>query len=129
MTTSDSTHENYETQLQKVLEDTTTKCWPRLHHSGPASSLVRPPGLVWGPLTLCHLVLLSTIYSIDFKAVLDWFVQWWLREVTQIDDVVVPWPLFHLNIRTPLPPLGGHLSFRSRLNTRRIRARLSNVVD
>jgi hypothetical protein len=32
-------------------------------------------------------------------------------------------------IRTPRPPPGGHLSFRSRHNTKRIRARLSNVID
>jgi hypothetical protein len=130
MTTSDSTHKNCERQLQKVLEDTTTKRGPRLHDSGLTGSLGRPPGPVWSPLSLCCLVLLSTIYSIDFKVILGQFIQQWLREVTRIDDVVVPWPLLHLGLYKDAPsPPGGHLSFRSRLNTRRIRARLSNIVD
>jgi hypothetical protein len=85
---------------------------------------------VWGPLALRQLVLLPMIYSVDFKAILGRFIQQWSREVTRIDDMVVPWPLLHLSLyKDPLPSPGGHLSFRLRLNTRRIRARLSNVVD
>jgi hypothetical protein len=96
MTTSDSICENYERQLQKVLEDTTTKHGPRLHRSGMADPLGRLPGLPRSPLTLRHLVLLSTIYFVDFKAVLGWFIQRWSREVTRINDMVISWPLLHL---------------------------------
>jgi hypothetical protein len=129
-TISDSICENYERQLQKVLEDTTTKRGLRLHRSGPTGPKGRPPGPAQSPLILCHLVLLPMIYFIDFKAVLDRFIQcgrgrsrglmmWQFLGRYSISPY----------IRTPRPPLGGHLSFRSRLNTRRIRARLSNVVD
>jgi hypothetical protein len=96
MTTSDSICENYERQLQKVLEDTTTKHGPRLHRSGMAGPWGRLPGLPRSPLTLYRLVLLSMIYFVDFKAVLGWFIQQWSREVTRINDVVISWPLLHL---------------------------------
>jgi hypothetical protein len=56
---------------------------------------------VWGPLTLRRLVLLPMIYFVDFKTVLGRFIQWWSREMTQIDDVALPWPLLHL------PPVQG----------------------
>jgi hypothetical protein len=50
----------------------------------------------WSPLTLNHFVLLPMIYFVDFKAVLDRFIQRWSREMTQIDDMALPWPLLHL---------------------------------
>jgi hypothetical protein len=68
---------------------------PKVHHSGPADPLGRPPVLVLGPLILRRLLLL-TIYTVDFKAVLGRFIQRWLREVTRIDDVAIPFPLLHL---------------------------------
>jgi hypothetical protein len=84
----------------------------------------------WSPLILHNLVLLPTIYFVDFKAVLSRFIQRWSREVTRIDDVAIPWQLLHLApYKDAQTPLGGHLSFRSRHNTRRIRAKISNVVD
>jgi hypothetical protein len=46
------------------------------------------------------------IYTIDFKAVLDQFIQWWLRELTWIDDVVIPCPLLLLDFLPPTPPEG-----------------------
>jgi hypothetical protein len=73
-----------------------TKHGLSLHHSGLASPWGRPPGLVWGPLTIRRLVLLSTIYSVDSKAVLGRFIQRWSREMTQIYDVALPWLLLHL---------------------------------
>jgi hypothetical protein len=47
---------------------------------------------------------------------------------------MIPWQFLGLYstlglYKVPLPPLGGHLSFRSRHNTRRIRVRLFNIVD
>jgi hypothetical protein len=39
--------------------------------------------IVGGPLAHRHLILLPTIYTVDSKAVLRWFIQQWLREVTQ----------------------------------------------
>jgi hypothetical protein len=69
---------------------------PRPHHSGLVGPWGRPPGLVQGPLDLRRLVLLPTIYTIDSKAVLCRFIQWWSREVTQIDDVAIPWLLLDL---------------------------------
>jgi hypothetical protein len=48
------------------------------------------------PLALRHLVLLSTIYSVDSKVVLGWFIQRWSREVMRIDDMALPWPLLYL---------------------------------
>jgi hypothetical protein len=95
-TTSDSIRENCERQLQKVPEDTTTKRGPRLHHSGPVGPWGRPPGLAQSPLALRHLVLLPTIYFIDFKATLDRFIQRWSREVTRIDDMAISCSLLHL---------------------------------
>ena len=49
------------------------------------------------------------IYTVDFKAVLGRFIQWWSRELTRIDDVVIPCPLLHLGlyIATPTPLPGG----------------------
>jgi hypothetical protein len=49
-----------------------------------------------GPLTLRRLVLLPTIYIVDSKAVLGRLIQRWSRELTRIDDVVIPCPLLHL---------------------------------
>jgi hypothetical protein len=73
-TISDSIHKNCERQLQKVLEDTTTKRGLRLHRSGPVGPWGRPPSLARSLLTLCRLVLLPMIYFIDFKAVLSRFI-------------------------------------------------------
>ena len=48
------------------------------------------------------------IYTIDFKAVLGWFIQRWSRELTWIDDVAIPCPLLYLGlyIAAPTPSLG-----------------------
>jgi hypothetical protein len=74
------------------------------HNSGLAGPLERPLGLVWGPLALHCLILLPMIYTIDSKVVLGRFIQRWSREVTRIDDVVIPCPLLHLPyIYQPLP--------------------------
>jgi hypothetical protein len=78
---------------------------PKVHHSGPAGPLGRPSVLVWGPLVLHHLVLLPTIYIIDYNVFLGRFIQRWSREVTRIDDVATPCPLLHLPYTyQPLPP-------------------------
>ena len=61
-----------------------------------------PNGLPWSPLALRLFVLLHTIYTIDFNDVLGWFIQRWSRELTWIDDVVVPCPLYKAPY-TPLP--------------------------
>ena len=37
------------------------------------------------------------IYIIDFNLVLGQFIQRWSRELMQMDDVVIPWPLPHLD--------------------------------
>jgi len=74
------------------------------HHNGPHGRLGRPLGL-WGwPITSHHLVLLPTIYTVDSKAVLDRFIQWWLGELMRIDDVVIPYPLLHLESLPSTPP-------------------------
>jgi hypothetical protein len=103
----------------------------------------RPSG---GPLTLHRLILLSTIYTIDSKAILGRLIQRWSRELTRIDDVVIPCLLLHLNSLPATPPRPVYTSptpvpraisetlihihlFGSRHNTKRIRVRLSNVVD
>ena len=44
------------------------------------------------------------IYTIDFKAVLGRFIQRWSRELTWIDDVVIPCPLLHLDSLPPTLP-------------------------
>jgi hypothetical protein len=44
------------------------------------------------------------IYTVDFKVVLGWFIQWWSRELTQIDDMAIPCPLLHLNSLPPVAP-------------------------
>jgi hypothetical protein len=104
-TTSDSSCENYERQLYKVLEDTTPKHGPKAHHSRPVGPLRRPPGLAQSSFTLRRLVLLPTIYTVDSKVVWGQFIQWWSREVMQIDDVAIPCPLLYLPyIYQPLPP-------------------------
>ena len=59
-------------QLGKHLEDTRrqyTKAGPR---GGPT---YRPPGPLGPPIIFRRLVLLPTIYTVDFKAVLGRFIQ------------------------------------------------------
>ena len=68
-----------------------------------------------------------------------WFIQRWSRELTWIDDMVIPCPLLHLDSLPPTPPQpiynipyplptaimenpNSYLSFRS-THTRRIRSR------
>jgi hypothetical protein len=48
------------------------------------------------PFTLRHLVLLPTIYTVDSKVVLGWFIQLWSREVMRIDDMAILCSLLHL---------------------------------
>ena len=75
--------------------------------SGLAGPTHRPVGLLLSPFALPHPGLLPDIYTVDFKVVLGRFIQRWLTELTQIDDMAVPYPLLHLPyIRRPLPPLG-----------------------
>ena len=68
------------------------KLGPNGHNSGLVGPLGRPPGLPQSPLAPSRLVLLPTIYTVDSKMVLGQFIQWWLAELTQIDDVAIPAP-------------------------------------
>ena len=56
------------------------------------------------PITLHHRILLPTIYTIDFMAVLGRFIQRWLGEMTWIDDVAIPCPLLLLESLPVTPP-------------------------
>ena len=85
-----------------VREDTTPKLGPNDHESGSAS-------LRRSPLALYHFVLLPMIYTVDFKAVLGRFIQRWSRELTRINDVVIPCPLLHL-YSLPLLHLGLYIA-------------------
>ena len=105
MTTSDSTRDTYESRLKMEPKPHHQKEEPTRHHSGPPSPLGRPPG-PWGwPITLCHHVLLPTVYTIDSKVVLGRFIQRWSRELMWIDDVVIPCPLLHLDSLAATLPL------------------------
>jgi hypothetical protein len=57
-----------------------------------------------GPLALRRLVLLPTIYTVDFKTVLGRLIQRWSKELTRIDDVAIPCPLLHLDSLLATPP-------------------------
>ena len=87
-----------------VLEDTTPKLGPNSHESGLAGLAHRPASLPQSPLTLHRFVVLPTIYTVDFKVVLGRFIQRWSRELTGIDDVVIPCPLLHLDSLPPTLP-------------------------
>ena len=83
------------------------------HNSGPDGPLGRPPGLPQSPLILRRLVLLLTIYTIDYKVILGQLSQQWLGELTRINDVAIPCPLLHLESLpfTPFKFLGRYSSF------------------
>ena len=51
-----------------------------------------------------YLILLPTIYILDVKAVLGWFIQRWSGELMRIDDMVIPCPLLHLESLPSTPP-------------------------
>jgi hypothetical protein len=57
-----------------------------------------------------------------------------MAEITGKYSFMIPWQFLGLYstsglYKAPPPPPGGDLSFRARHNTRRIRVRLSNIVD
>jgi hypothetical protein len=89
-------------QLKKILEDTrrrTTEAWakrPQMWAARPRAP--RSAGLLQSPLALYHLVCISKIYTVDFKAVISRFIQRWSRELMRIDDVAIPCPLLHLSL-------------------------------
>ena len=79
------------------------KLGPNGHESGPAD-------LSRSPLALRRLVLLSMIYTIDFKAVLGRFIQRWLGEMMWIDDVAIPCPLLLESLSLTPPRFLGRYS-------------------
>jgi hypothetical protein len=69
---------------------------PRLHRSGLVCPWGRPLVLPQSPLALRSLILLPTIYFVDFKVVLGRFIQRWSMDVMWIDDMALSWLLLHL---------------------------------
>ena len=103
-TTSDSTPENCKRQLKMESRTHHTKGRPTCQSGYPVSPMGGPAGPLWSLFALRCLVCVSKIYTINFKSVLSQFIQWWSRELTQIDDVAMPCPLLYLPyIRHPLP--------------------------
>jgi hypothetical protein len=102
----------------------------RLHHSRLANPWGRPSGLARSPLALRRLVLLPTIYFIDFKVVLGRFIRRWSWEVMWIDDVAISLLLLDLSLyKDAQTPSKRPSLIQIKTQHRRIRARLSNVVD
>ena len=56
------------------------------------------------PIALRRRVLLPTIYTVDSKMVLGQFIQRWSRELTRIDDMVIPCTLLLLESLPITPP-------------------------
>ena len=97
-------------QQQVILPVAPIKVDPRWSPSlatrrrSPPRTIGRPPS-PWGwPITLCHHVLLPTVYTIDSKVVLGRFIQRWSGELTRIDDVAIPCLLLLLESLPITPP-------------------------
>ena len=113
MTTSDSTRENCKRQLKTESRIHHTKGRPTCQSGRPSGLVGRPASPLQSPFALRRLVCISKIYTVNFKAILSRFIQRWLRELTQINDVAMPCLLLYPPyIMSPLPPPRGHQSHR-----------------